>query len=73
MDTPYNIATGQLEAVTIPTLSNLLSGFRAWRAERRQIAQITRELGSYSNAELSDLGLRRGDIADVARGRFARA
>jgi uncharacterized protein YjiS (DUF1127 family) len=72
MDTPYNIATGQVEPVSFPSLPNLLGGLRAWRNERRRMAEITRELNSYSDAELNDLGLRRGDIADVARGRYSR-
>ncbi len=73
MDTPYNAATGRLEAFDFPAVSATLAGFRAWRAERRKIAEITRELGTYSNSDLADLGLKRSDIPDVARGRLRRA
>jgi uncharacterized protein YjiS (DUF1127 family) len=72
MDTPYNAATGLLEPISFSGEQSLLVRYRAWREQRRRIARITRELGSYSDAELSDLGLKRADIPDVARGRFRR-
>ncbi len=50
----------------------LAGRFAAWNERRRAIAQITRELNSYSAREIAELGLSHGDIADVARGRFAR-
>jgi uncharacterized protein YjiS (DUF1127 family) len=46
--------------------------FHAWRAERQKVARITSELNCYADRELADLGLTRGDIADVARGTFRR-
>jgi uncharacterized protein YjiS (DUF1127 family) len=73
MDTPYNGATGRLEPFAFPTISATVAGLRAWRAERRKIAEITRELDTYSNSDLADLGLKRSDIPDVARGRLRRA
>ncbi len=45
---------------------------RDWIARRREIARIEFELNTYSDTNLADLGLTRGDIHDVARGRFRR-
>lgn len=45
---------------------------RDWLARRREIARIEFELGTYSDRHLADLGLTRGDIPAVARGRFRR-
>jgi uncharacterized protein YjiS (DUF1127 family) len=72
MDTPYNAATGLLKPVSFSGAAPILARYRAWRDQRRQIARISRELGSYRDSELSDLGLKRADIPDVARGRFRR-
>jgi uncharacterized protein YjiS (DUF1127 family) len=46
---------------------------RGWLARRREIARIEFELNTYSDRHLADLGLTRGDIPMVARGRFRRA
>lgn len=40
------------------------------RRQRKEIARITRELETYTDRELSGLGLSRCDIPDVARGKF---
>ena len=54
-------------------LSNTIAGrFRAWREQRRKIDRITTELNCYTDRELADLGLSRGDIHSVARGTFRR-
>ncbi|NNG05115.1 MAG: DUF1127 domain-containing protein [Inquilinus sp.] len=39
-----------------------------WFAAHREERRIRRELGAYSDADLLDLGIGRGDIAAVARG-----
>jgi uncharacterized protein YjiS (DUF1127 family) len=52
--------------------SGLMARFSAWRAERRKIARITRELNTYTDRQLGDLGLCRSDIPDVAAGRIVR-
>ena len=44
----------------------------AWNERRKTIARVTRELNTYSARQLADLGLSRGDIPDVARGRITR-
>ena len=54
-------------------LSGMIATFHAWRARRQDIARITRELEGYSDGELAELGLGRGDIPAVARDSFARA
>ena len=58
------------------TSAGLLSGLRAHLASRHQRtseqARIRRELESYTDRQLNDLGLSRFDIEDVARGRFSR-
>ncbi len=40
------------------------------RAEQREVARITRELQSYTDRQLTDLGMSRADISDVAHGTF---
>jgi uncharacterized protein YjiS (DUF1127 family) len=40
------------------------------RAQRQEVARITRELQSYTDRQLTDLGMSRADIPDVARGTF---
>ncbi len=42
------------------------------RAQRQRIARFTRELQTYTDRELSGLGLERSDIPAVARGTFRR-
>jgi uncharacterized protein YjiS (DUF1127 family) len=66
----------RLFLLAAPGLRRLVTGwaeswaeFRAERAERRR---ITRELNSYSNSELAELGLFRHDIDAVARGIYRR-
>ena len=51
---------------------NVLDRFVEWNRQRRTISRITRELNTYSDRQLADLGLSRGDIYDVARGRITR-
>ncbi len=50
----------------------MLDQIKAWNRRRQTIARVTRELNTYSNRQLADLGLSRGDIPDVARGRITR-
>ena len=40
------------------------------RAQRQEVARITRELRAYSDRQLADLGMNRSDIPDVAHGFF---
>ncbi len=46
--------------------------FQAYRAAARQRNRIIRELSSYSNDELGELGLSRCDIPAVAAGTYRR-
>jgi uncharacterized protein YjiS (DUF1127 family) len=53
-------------------LRNLGTLFAARRHQMAERARIRRELESYSDRELSDLGLGRGDIDAVASGLYIR-
>ena len=73
MDLPYNVTNGRPEPVSLSGLASGFSALRTWTAERRRIGQITRELNRYSDRDLSDMGLTRGDIPAVARGLLPRS
>ena len=51
---------------------NVGARYRALRSASIEQARIRRELESYSDRQLSDLGLSRLDIPAVAAGHFAR-
>lgn len=51
-------------------LHNLGLRWQRSKAQRQEIARITRELQSSTDRQLGDLGLSRADIPDVARGMF---
>jgi uncharacterized protein YjiS (DUF1127 family) len=46
--------------------------FSAWRAKRANRARIARELNTYTDRELFDLGIQRGDFAAILNGTFRR-
>ena len=46
--------------------------FAAWRAKQAYRARITRELNTYTNRELFDLGIQRADIPAVVNGTYRR-
>jgi uncharacterized protein YjiS (DUF1127 family) len=46
--------------------------FLAWREKRRERARVARELLSYSDRELFDLGISRADIPAVINGTYRR-
>lgn len=46
---------------------NLINRVRLWRAALAAERRISDELSTYSERELSELGLRPGDIAGIAR------
>mgnify|MGYP000084673666 CR=1 FL=1 len=41
-----------------------------WFAKQAQIKQIERELHSYSDRELEDMGIDRWKIRDIAKGKY---
>lgn len=45
----------------------ILDRVRLWRAARQAEQQILRELSTYTDRELAELNLSRGDVADIAR------
>jgi uncharacterized protein YjiS (DUF1127 family) len=46
--------------------------FTAWRAKQAYRARIARELNTYTDRELFDLGIQRADIPAVLNGTFRR-
>jgi uncharacterized protein YjiS (DUF1127 family) len=52
--------------------ATLRSRLAAWNERRKTIARVTRELNTYTERQLADLGLNRSDIPDVARGLITR-
>ena len=56
------------DAVFVLALGNLIERIEGWRESRRRQLQVRRELTAYSDRELNELGLSRGDIRRVARG-----
>ena len=60
---------------TLPAVASFAAvagRLHAWLARRREAARITRELGTYSDHGLADLGLSRSDIPSIAHGRMWR-
>jgi uncharacterized protein YjiS (DUF1127 family) len=51
---------------------SLRARFLAWREKRRQRARMARELMSYTDRELLDLGITRSDIPAIINGTFRR-
>ena len=52
--------------------ASIVASLAARRSRSRARAQIRRELQSYTDRQLNDLGLSRIDIDDVVHGRFRR-
>ncbi len=50
----------------------LLAWFRARRAERQRQATIARELATYTDRQLFDLGIQRADIPAIVKGTYRR-
>ncbi len=57
-------------AALLTVLRQLGMRWQRARAQHREVARITRELQSYTDRQLTDLGMSRTDIPDVARGTF---
>ena len=51
---------------------SLKQRFLAWCEQRRRRAQVARELLTYTDRELFDLGISRGDIPAIIDGTFRR-
>ena len=56
------------DAVFVLALGALLERVEGWRSRQRRQTQVYRELMAYSDAELTELGIRRRDIRVIARG-----
>jgi uncharacterized protein YjiS (DUF1127 family) len=60
-------------AVMRAAVRDMLQRRAQLRAKRRAADQVFRELQAYTDRQLLDLGLDRGDIGAVARGTYNRA
>ncbi len=63
-------STPFLQSTGFAWLGRLRSGLAAWRAGTAERSRIIRELSQYADHELAELGIGRGDIIDVAEGRY---
>ena len=52
--------------------ASLMDRFQAWRARRQERARIARELLTYTDRELFDLGISRADIPAIIDGTYRR-
>ncbi len=68
----YDIATDTLWAQFARGVAVRRQLFAAWREKRAYRARITRELLTYTDRELFDLGIQRADIPAVVNGTFRR-
>jgi uncharacterized protein YjiS (DUF1127 family) len=55
------------DAALVLALGALIERIQGWNGRRRKQAQIYRELMTYSDRELNEIGLSRGDIPEIAR------
>ncbi len=53
-------------------MSERRARFSAWRAKRAYRARIARELNTYTDRELFDLGIQRADFQAILNGTFRR-
>lgn len=60
------------ESIALPRFGALAERWAAFRAASRERSRIERELNSFSDAELHELGLFRSDIPAVANGTYRR-
>ncbi len=58
--------------VALPGPRALFARIVAWQARRARQARIMRELSTYADRDLADLGFTRADIPAVARGTYRR-
>ena len=70
MDAPYQTTTRYPQSLVFAGFN--LDRIGRWIGERRRIARTVRELETYSDRELADMGLSRTDIPAVARGELRR-
>ena len=68
----FDTATDTLWAQFTHAIAARRERFTAWRAKRAYRARIKLELESYTDRELFDLGIQRGDIPAVLNGTFRR-
>ncbi len=67
-DTTTNTAWAQFTGA----ITERRARFAEWRAKRAYRARIARELNTYTDRELFDLGIQRADFAAILNGTFRR-
>jgi len=72
MATLTNIAFDHPHTPARDVLHQAVASFTAWRTEQRKRAQIARELATYTDRELFDLGIQRADVPAIINGTYTR-
>jgi uncharacterized protein YjiS (DUF1127 family) len=72
MATSTYIAFEHPQMFVLDVLQQTAASFTAWRTERRERARIARELATYSDRELFDLGIQSTDIPAIINGTYRR-
>jgi uncharacterized protein YjiS (DUF1127 family) len=72
MATCAYIAFKHPQMFVLDVLQQTAASFTAWRTERRERARIARELATYSDRELFDLGIQSTDIPAIINGTYRR-
>ncbi len=68
----FDTTTDSVWAQVAHAVAERRERFAAWRAKRAYRAQIARELNTYTDRELCDLGIQRADIPAVINGTYRR-
>jgi uncharacterized protein YjiS (DUF1127 family) len=72
MATLTNIAFDHPHTPVRDVLHQAVASFAAWRTEQRKRARIARELATYTDRELFDLGIQRADVPAIINGTYTR-
>jgi uncharacterized protein YjiS (DUF1127 family) len=72
MGHPTYTAFEHPQMFVLDVLQQTIISFTTWRAERRERARISRELATYTDLELVDLGIQSADIPAIINGTYTR-
>ncbi len=72
MATFIGLTTDALPASVSGPVQQIVAAWRAYRAERQRQATIARELASYTDRQLFDLGIQRADFPAIIKGTYRR-
>jgi len=67
-----NLQNVHSQGYALDALQALKASFIAWRVERRRRNALARELASYTDRELFDLGIQSADIPAIINGTYVR-